>query len=418
MRVIVAPHDLQVGGSQINAIDLAAGVRDLGHEVLIYAGPGPLVEHVERRGLEFLPAPTQEYRPAPQRIVNLARLARKRGIDLIHGYEWPPCLDAYFGANLAYRIPVLCTVLSMSVPTLVPPSIPLIMGTEALASEARAAGFHDVSVGEPPIDTEGDHPRIDGTGIRRRYGIGDDEGLVVTVTRLSTDLKLDALGRAIDAIDELAKHQPVRLLIVGGGEAENQLRERAARLNRAAGRELVLLAGQQLDPRAFYAAADVVVGMGSSALRAMSIGRPLVVQGQRGFSLTCEPETLPLFLHQGFWGVGSGEAGSADLAGQIGQLLIDPPRRRRLSSFGREVVEKRFALARATEVMAERYAQIIAGPVGRRPLELVQVGLRAARAELQQHDPREKRSRARAEQTRLAAARGASPERDRQEIRP
>jgi len=36
MRVLVYPHELAIGGSQINAIDLAAEIRTLGHEAIVY----------------------------------------------------------------------------------------------------------------------------------------------------------------------------------------------------------------------------------------------------------------------------------------------------------------------------------------------------------------------------------------------
>ena len=42
MKVLVYPHDLQIGGSQINAIDLAAEVAEHGHEAVVYAIDGPL----------------------------------------------------------------------------------------------------------------------------------------------------------------------------------------------------------------------------------------------------------------------------------------------------------------------------------------------------------------------------------------
>src|SRR5690606_32800814 len=121
---------------------------------------------------------------------------------------------------------------------------------------------------------------------------------------------------AIDAVGVLAQTSTVHLLIVGGGEAEDHLRRRAAVVERGCGRRVVHFAGEQLDPRRYYAAADVVLGMGSSALRAMAIGRPVVVQGERGFALTCEPATIATFLRQGFWGVGAVPQHDA-LAGQI-----------------------------------------------------------------------------------------------------
>ena len=129
MRILVYPHELAIGGSQINAIDLAAGVAEAGHDVIVYGIPGPLVSYIERRGLRFLPARRLRYRPAPSRIAQLVGIALRERLDLIHAYEWPPCLDAYYGAGLVGGVPLLCTVLGMKVMPYVLASVPLIMGT-------------------------------------------------------------------------------------------------------------------------------------------------------------------------------------------------------------------------------------------------------------------------------------------------
>ena len=72
-----------------------------------------------------------------------------------------------------------------------------------------------------------------------------------------------------------------------------------------------------MDPRPAYAGADLVVGMGSSALRALAIGRPLIVQGEDAFSEIFEPQTYDLFLKQGFYGLGDKKPGAQLLARQI-----------------------------------------------------------------------------------------------------
>jgi L-malate glycosyltransferase len=404
MRLLVAPHELAIGGSQINAIDLAAGAAAAGHEVIVYGRPGPLVDYVEASGLEFVAARPLKYRPAPSRIAQLAALARSRKLDLIHAYEWPPCLDAYYGAHLLLGVPLVCTVLSMSVSPLVPASVPLIMGTEALGEEARRTHGAPVWVLEPPIDTEADHPGIDGAGFRREWGVGDDDLLVASVSRLAVDLKLDALVRAIDACDALADELPVQLMLVGGGPAEGPLRERAGVVNARHGREVVRFTGQLSDPRAAYAAADVVVGMGSSALRAASIGRPVVVQGEQGFSEVLAPAGYPHFLRYGFWGLGDDAPDASRLAAQLRPLLRDPALRAELGAFGRRAVEDDFSLRRGTARQLEIYGEVLAARRRRRLSEAAATGARALALEVENHDPRRKRVRHGAEAAQLTAA--------------
>ena len=406
MRLLIYPHELSIGGSQINAIDLAAGVALAGHEVIVYGIPGPLVDYVERCGLRFVPARPMRYRPAPSRILQLAAIAKRERLDLIHAYEWPPCLDAYFGAGLILGVPVLCTVLSMFVPRYVPGSLPLIMGTADLGSKACRVQQGAVWVLEPPIDTVNDHAGIDGSVFRRALGVSDGDLLVVSVSRLAVDLKLDALVRAIDAADLLAGRFPLRLVLVGDGPARNALLERAKSVNRRWGRQVVTLPGAELDPRPAYAAADVVLGMGSSALRALAIGRPVVVQGERAFSEVFEPETLGTFLRQGFYGVADAAAGADRLADQLNGLLANPQRRAMLGRFGSQLVSERFSLERAVRIQLEIYSQVLASPPRRNLPDALRSASRALMLEIRNHNPRRKRQRSVLEQQLLAAARG------------
>jgi glycosyltransferase involved in cell wall biosynthesis len=407
VRLLVAPHDLDIGGSQINAIDLAAGAAEAGHDVIVYGVEGPLVDHIAARGLEFVAARPLRYRPAPSRIAQLAALARRRRLDLIHAYEWPPCLEAYYGAHGGLGVPLLCTVLSMSVSPLVPRSVPLVMGTEALGDEARRVHRAPVWVLEPPIDCDGDHPGLDGAGFRREHDIADDAQLVVTVSRLALDLKLDALVDAIDAVDVLAADSPVRLAIVGGGPAADALHARASAVNTRWGREVVTFCGALSDPRAAYAAADVVVGMGSSALRAMSIGRPIVVQGERGFSLPLDPGSRSHVLRHGFWGLGEGAPAGRRLAAQLRPLLADPAVRAERGAYGRRMVEERFSLRRAIGLQLDIYDEVLGSSRTPRAVEAAMAAGRALQLELRAHDPRRKRERRRTEEALLLAASGS-----------
>ncbi|MBB5537930.1 glycosyltransferase family 4 protein [Rhizobium giardinii] len=405
MRLLVYPHDLSIGGSQINAIDLAAGAAAAGHEVIVYGIPGPLVDYIAERGLRFIPARPLHYRPAPSRIAQIATIALRNRIDLVHTYEWPSCLDAYYGASLFLNVPLLCTVLSMDVMPYVPASVPLIMGTADLGAQARKVQRSDVWVLEPPIDVDYDNPRIDGSAFRSRLGVSADDFLVVSVSRLALDLKLDALVRALDAVDMLAGQYPLKLVLVGDGPAREALASRAKAVNLRHGRDVVLLPGAEMDPRPAYAAADLVVGMGSSALRALAIGRPLIVQGEKAFSEIFEPTTYDLFLKQGFYGLSDASAGSHRLARQIEELLLDPARRSRLGSYGRQVVAERFSLKRAIDLQLDIYRHVLASPPRRSFADAARSARLALTLEFANHDPARKKSKKLRELAILSAAR-------------
>jgi glycosyltransferase involved in cell wall biosynthesis len=395
VKVLVCPHELTIGGSPINAIDLGAAVTELGHEAIVYAPPGPLVEYVKAKGLRYVPARPARVRPSPARIVELAGLARREGADLVHAYEWPPCLDAYFGARLLGGVPLVCTVLSMALPPLVPGSVPLVMGTAQLCAEARAARHGAVELIEPPVDTDRDHPDLDRLAFRQQHGIAADEFLVVTVSRLTVTFKLDALERAIDAVGRVAHRLPVVLALVGDGDAYGQLSRRAEAVNMAVGRRAVVLTGPTMDPRPAYAAADVALGMGSSIIRAMACGRPVVIQGGGSYSAVFDADTCATFMAQGFYGTADPKLGPDGLAAQLERLLRDPALRARLGEFGRQVAVDRYSLRSAAATLVKLYYDALDDRPARRARlpEAISVGGRAVAEEMRLRWPPARRPR-------------------------
>src|SRR5262245_707623 len=158
MRILVRVHRMEIGGSQINAIDLAAAVRDLGHHVVTFGEHGPLEEHIGRRRLPFVPASGHGPRSLAA-IMELTRVARSVRADLIHAYEYYPSLESFYGPHAVAGIAMLAKVLSMTLPRFLPRSAPLVVGTGALGAECRRVWRAPVVVIEPPIDTEENAPR-------------------------------------------------------------------------------------------------------------------------------------------------------------------------------------------------------------------------------------------------------------------
>jgi glycosyltransferase involved in cell wall biosynthesis len=373
MRILVYPHSMEIGGSQLNAVELAGAVRDLGHDVIVLSEPGPLVERVRNMGLEHLELPPDRRRPSLKVVGTLVRLVRERRVDVVHGYEWPPVVEAFFGPGLRHRTPVVGTVMSMSVAPFFPRTVPLLVGTEQIREAALAAGHRRVTLLEPPVDTEADNPSVDGRSFRAQQGIQPDEVLVAMICRLVPELKLEGLLAACDAIGALARSgSRVRLVIVGDGRARNEVAERAAKANASAGRHVVLLTGEISDPRPAYAAADVVVGQGGSALRGMAFGKPLIVIGEGGFNELLTSASAPIFLRQGWYGVGPGSLGTGApaLRMALARLGASLELRRDLGAFARQLVVNRFSLHRAAQVQEEEYFTAVRDHIAAGPLVL------------------------------------------------
>jgi glycosyltransferase involved in cell wall biosynthesis len=360
LNILVYPHAMAMGGSQLNAIELAAAVRDFGNDVTVVSEDGPLVRLVRELDLPHLTLPERRRRPSPTVARQLRRLVREQGIDVVHGYEWPPALEAAGAVFPSGRAVSVCTVMSMAVAPFLPSSMPLVVGTRAI-QEATAAGRKGpVHLIEPPVDVVLNAPghRVD--EFRAEYGLDEQDAIDIgVVCRLVPELKLEGVLTAVDVVGELAREAPVRLVVVGDGTARHTVEERAAKANARAGGRAVVLTGELFDPRPAYAASDIMLGMGGSALRALAFGRPLVVQGERGFWELLTPESCELFLQQGWYGVGDGTGGAERLAAVLRQLVHDPARRASLGAYGRHLAVERFSLARAATVQLEIYCDAL-----------------------------------------------------------
>ncbi|MFV2100553.1 glycosyltransferase family 4 protein [Micromonospora sp. LOL_024] len=365
MRLLVGLHHLELGGSQLNALDLAVSVRDQGHEVAVFGNyrdqPGPVVDLARQAGLPVIAVRhraerlghTMPVRPGLSRA--LTRAVRGFRADLVHAYEFSVALDAFYGPHLRLGTPMVTTVYGMRVPRWLPRYGGLVVGTAQLVAETAAIRPRAALI-EPPVNTDVDDPAVvDGHSFRRRHGISADEIVIGVVSRLEPDMKAEGVLRTIRALP-LLDDDRLRFVVTGGGPSEPDVAAEAARVNRMLGRPAVVLTGPMDDPREAYAAADIALGMGGSALRAMAFGRPLVVLGIGGFSRSCAPETIDYFLRWGFYGVGDGDLDPAPLVAQIGELIGDRRLRADRGDWGRRLVLSRFSLKAATHTLQEVYA--------------------------------------------------------------
>ncbi len=348
MKILVFAERLDLGGSQVNAIELSAMLRDrYGYDVVIFAAPGPMSKTIEEKGIRYLPAPDRPPKilPSVQRIRALADAIERERPDLIHIWDWTQCLDAFYGVYLFNRIPMIVSSMTMTVDRLLPKQLPTTFGVPILIDQAKAAGRPKLELILPPVDVDLNSPdAIDPKPFRDYFGLGENEIVLVSVSRLVEWMKAEGICRVIDVVRHLGRELPLKFVIVGEGPSYAKLSELAAEVNADLGRQAIILTGGMIDPRPAYAAADIVIGMGGSGLRAMAIGKPVVVIGEQGFAKPFTPETADYFYYHGIYGQGDGDEGNINLTAIIRSLAENPGRFPELGKFARDFVVEHFSL--------------------------------------------------------------------------
>ncbi|WP_018504301.1 glycosyltransferase family 4 protein [Parafrankia discariae] len=207
------------------------------------------------------------------------------------------------------------------------------------------------------VDTERFQPGAGGDEIRRGLG-WSDEPVVICVARLVTRKGQDTLIRGWH--DVRRRHPHARLLLVGGGPAEDRLRRLAARSGVADGVHFAGPVPDEILP-AYLDAADVFAmpsrtrlfgldleGLGLSALEGAASGLPVITGAQGG---------APDVVIPGRTGVAVDGHDRTAVAAAVVDLLDDPQRRARMGAAGRAWMRA----AWGWDTLSGRLADILGG---------------------------------------------------------
>lgn len=385
-RVLVHLNSLELGGTQINAVDLAVEVEQHGiHSILVGSADalpkGPsLLDIAEERGIEVV-----VYDPASSMLARgrqLAALAKAHDAELVHVYgSWGGgARPTYWNFSRFGRRPWVQTVWEMEVSPKIKRRMPMIVGTGYQLDD-----LHDrpglTRLISPPVDTELDRPDPEaGAAFRVEHEL--DGPLLVIVSRLDLSMKSVPIGIAIEAMRGLATK--ATLVIVGTGDNARQLHAAGQRVNDAVGRAAVRFVGPMANPRPAYAAADIMIGMGGSAARTLAFGTPLIAHGEGGRAELFDESTAEALARYSYWSDDEVEHPVELLSGFIDDLLSDQRRREELGEFGRRFAIERFGLAKMASELADFYREAaisygLRGWIGDLPSEVSMLSQKIAR---------------------------------------
>ncbi len=360
LSAVIALEGLKLGGTPVNALDLGRTLRDRGHRVSVCAIDEPaevsLLPYAEQQGfsVDILPANDG----VGGRGRRLAAVARRARADVLHVYGPWLSLPASIAAAGARVAPVM-TNWNMENVTYTPRGVAMIVGTSAMYDEAATLHRGRSWLMEPPVDLAHDRPDSERAAeFRGRWGVESHDVLAVIVSRLDTTMKSESIEHTMRAIEAMDRAE-LRLALVGDGDAADRLGALATEINTRLGRPAIIPTGALIDPRPAYAAADIVVGMGGSALRGLAHAAPVIVVGTGGFATTFTPQSKDLFYRDGFFGQEDRADPVAHLVGLLGGLM-DPSTRQALGEYGLGEVSARFSLEVAGDRLEKIYAAAIA----------------------------------------------------------
>ncbi|MDB5559610.1 MAG: glycosyl transferase [Enterovirga sp.] len=375
--------ELDAGGAERTAIDVAAGLAEIGARALVASEGGRLVGELQAHGGVWIPFPAGTKSPFAMlaNVRKLARIAYHERADLIHARSRAPAWVG-LGAARSLGIPFVTTFhgayAGRSGPKRLYNSV-MARGDVVIANSGFTAGLVKSVYGTPP-------ERI--VTLQRGTDLAEFSPAAVAAERV------DALRRKW----EVAPHERIVLLAgrLTGWKGQKVLIEAAARLRRRGVRDIVyILAGdhqgrdgyvKELDrligergltgivrrvghctdmPAAYLAASIVAVpstepeAFGRVAVEAQAMGTPVVVSnlGAVPETVLAPPEATP--ARRTGWRVPAGDADA--LAEALDEVLsLGASAQEGLAQRARTHVEQHFSLEAMISGTLAVYGELLA----------------------------------------------------------
>lgn len=368
LKILMATMSMGLGGAETHVLELALELARRGHCVTVASNGGVYVSALEAGGVKHVEAPLDSKKPdcvaRASRV--LSKLMREERFDIVHAHARIPAficgkLREKFGfafittAHFDFKVNALLSKITD-------------WGDHILSVSADIADNivknyayprERITLVNNGIDTARFCPENNGDAVREKHGLMGKK-VVMYLGRLDEDSSLGAKALLESAPALCRADKSVRVLIVGGGKLLDAMRARAAEINASLGEEAVLLPGGTSDAAAYIAACDVFAAPSRSAMEALASGKISVIAGNFGMLGIFSPEIAAEAARTNFCCRGS----ELPTAGKMTEsvllaLSMDEEKKRALSAYGREFIEKHYSVRTMCDVCEGKYRELL-----------------------------------------------------------
>ncbi len=357
-NILLSLMQLDIGGAETHVVELAKELKRRGFNVIVTSNGGLYEKELEQDGIKHYTVPLQNKNPfnVIKSIRLLADIIKKEKIDIVHSHaripsfilgklqkrmKFPFVTTAHWVFTTKYGLKYITDWGEKTVA--VSEDIKTYLMDNYKIPES------DIQVTINGIDTEKFSPDTDCTDIKSELGIKDGEFVISYVSRMDESRSL-AAKQLIEAVPRLLKEIPnLKVIIVGGGDDFDNVKAMTARVNSAAGRDVIVLTGARTDINKLVAPCDLFVGVSRAALEAMAAEKPVVIAGNEGYIGLFDESRLQVGIDTNFCCRGC-EQSSAELIYNdiIRFVRMSDDERKNLGVYGRELIKREYSVARMT----------------------------------------------------------------------
>lgn len=369
MKILMSLMQLDIGGAETHVVELAKELKRRGHDIIITSNGGAYVEELENFGIRHFLVPLQNKNP--KNVLCAFRLLKKIIIeekpDVVHSHaripsfiigrlwrkiKFPFVTTAHWVFTTKYGLKYITD-----------------WGQKTLAVSEDIKTYlmdnykipeTDITVTINGIDTEKFSPDINKDSVCDEFGITEEDNTIVYVSRMDESRSLVAhhLIEAVRSIEPIVEN--LKVLIVGGGDDYEKVKEEAEAVNKEFGRDIIKLAGSRIDIAELIAPAKLFVGVSRAALEAMAAEKPVIVAGNEGYIGLFDENKMDVALSTNFCCRGCAMSTSAQLAQDIGEFFgMWESDREKIGKFGRNMIIENYSVKRMTDDTERVYRSVL-----------------------------------------------------------
>ena len=364
-NILLSLMQLNIGGAETHVVELAKELKSRGFNVVVTSNGGVYVKELEDAGIKHYIVPLQNKNPL--NVIKAKRLLeniiKEEKIDIVHAHaripafilgrlhrkmKFPFVTTAHWVFTTKYGLKYITDWGEKTV------AVSEDIKTYLMDNYKIPEG--DIRVTINGIDTNKFSPDTDCEDIKREFNIKDDEFVISYVSRMDESRSL-AAKQLIEAVPQLLDKIPsLKVVIVGSGDDFETVKAMTKRVNDAAGREVIALAGARTDINKFAAVCDLFVGVSRAALEAMAAKKPVIIAGNEGYIGLFGEEKLGVGIDTNFCCRGCEESSSKLIFDDIMKFVkMSKEEQLALGAYGRELIKREYSVSRMADDSVKVY---------------------------------------------------------------
>lgn len=374
MKILLLIGRTVIGGHVISTLTLAKALQAKGYEVYFGAGKGELIDEIKKQGIKYIEIPfflssfKKKYTYFSLlswiTIKKVIDIVKTEHIDIVHALDAPASIIADF-VTVAIGVPALSTVCGGPGPVYPLPKFQKLIVFSEENKKKMVEDFkwreEDIVVIRNRIDFQGSM-RIDELENSKYEWIKSSHKKIIMASRFDAE-KLSGIFYCIDAIKYILQTKSdVTLILIGDGNVFDKIRVQVDEINNKIGRQGIILPGAIVNANVLLQYADIVIGIGRSALEGMFWGKPTIIVGENGFAGVVEENTVKELGYYNFSGRNiKGFVSYKKLEDIICKILENHSYALKIGMFGRQYLEQEFDIVQGVERIGKIYANILSG---------------------------------------------------------